>query len=286
MPRQGGPAAGAASGPSCCRTPFPPRGPWPGVGIGLEVGGAPGRLCYQGVSLRKGCRPLPSKAQEMAPGVGKGATPVAGGPWTCHRMKGLSCARAGCYRRFRGPIHVPGGDMLLHTHAPSPHSVPRKRLWSQRTQTGPNTRLPRWTQTVPRNLQTVPVWSHDPTRPSSHAPAHTQASPDAHTDTQARTHSSVTPRMPNAASGPRETRTWQGAAGAARCRPGSNGAPRACSCRKPNAADSRVSLGAGRSPVRPSDETAASRAVIAASRDPEWKSRVSRARAPDPQGRR
>lgn len=209
MPRQGGPAAGAASGPSCCRTPFPPRGPWPGEGIGLEVGGAPGRLCYQGVSLRKGCRPLPSKAQEMAPGVGKGGTPVAGGPWTHHRVKGLSCARAGCYPCFHGPVHVPGGDThtCTHTLPPSLHSVPRKCLWSH-TNTGPNTRLPGWTQTVPRR-------SHDrDTAFLTRAPARTGQS--RRTYGHASTHSSVTPRTPDAASRPRETPTWQGAAGAVR----------------------------------------------------------------------
>ena len=56
----------------------------PRVRVGPEVeeawrGGAPGRLCYQGVSLRKGCRPLPSlthsgtfKAQEPLQGWGRG----------------------------------------------------------------------------------------------------------------------------------------------------------------------------------------------------------------------
>lgn len=44
------------------------------MGKGLEVGRAPGRLCYQGVSLRKGCRPLPGKAQEKLPGLGGSIT--------------------------------------------------------------------------------------------------------------------------------------------------------------------------------------------------------------------
>lgn len=54
--------------PLLLQNPFLPRGPWPGAGKGLEVGRAPGRLCYQGVSLRKGCRPLPSKAGKRSRG--------------------------------------------------------------------------------------------------------------------------------------------------------------------------------------------------------------------------
>lgn len=49
-------------------------------------GRAPGRLCYQGVSLRKGCRtpaqPHPLRHLQCpgtTPGVGKGVTPAAGG---------------------------------------------------------------------------------------------------------------------------------------------------------------------------------------------------------------
>ena len=38
---------------------------------GLEAGRAPGRLCYQGVSLRKGCRPPPSPLS-LAPSSGRG----------------------------------------------------------------------------------------------------------------------------------------------------------------------------------------------------------------------
>lgn len=129
VPRQDGPAAGAGSGP-------PPAGEPQGRGRawgrrGLEAGRAPGRLCYQGVSLRKGCRPLHSPTFS---GTFKweGSTPAAGGPWTRHRTGVFCSAQTGCYLFFRGPVHTPGGDTHVHTRTlPPSHSGPSKYLRSE-----------------------------------------------------------------------------------------------------------------------------------------------------------
>lgn len=137
--------------------------------------------------------------------MGKGATPAAGGPWTCRRIKGLSCAPAGCYHLFQGPVHVPGGDThaCTHTLPPSLHSVPSKHLRSPMNTDKTKHMATRMDTNSPSYLQTVPVGSHDHTSTCPFSCTCTQVSPNAHRNTPAHTCSSVTPGTPDSASNPR-----------------------------------------------------------------------------------
>lgn len=163
-PEPGVPRQDGLSGPSCGRSPFSPGDHGLGRGRGLEVGGAPGRLCYQGVSLRKGCRPLPSKAQETLPGWGREQHQLLVDPGPAAGWGGSAVLRQVATSSSRGAVPVPGRDThtCTHTFPPSLHSVPSKHLQShtntdrtKRTATKMDRNGPSYPQTVHRTA----TWS-------------------------------------------------------------------------------------------------------------------------------
>ena len=205
VPRPRGAEAGWAS--SWGRLWPPPAGEPQGRGRawgrrGLEAGRAPGRLCYQGVSLRKGRRPLRSPTFS---GTFKweGSTPAAGGPWTRHRTGVFRCAQTGCCLFFHGPVHAPGGDTHVHTHTVSPsHSGPSKYLRSEQPYRCRRRKTHCYQDGHKQSL--LPTYS-----PHGHMTSLLQV----HTHTYTHTCRFLAPNDTSAVSGPRERPRRQGAEG-------------------------------------------------------------------------
>lgn len=186
--------------PLLLQKPFLPRGPGPGARKGLEVGGAPGRLCYQGVSLRKGCRPLPSRAQETLPGWGRSNTRCW---WALDPPQDTGAQL--CSGRMPPALPYPSmcqavTHTLAHTHSLPLYIVcPVNICGVPRTQRRPNTLLPRWTQAAPLTYKQSPcghmtVPRHGLSHMHTRIHTHIEVSPDAPKDVQACTHSFVMPQ--------------------------------------------------------------------------------------------
>lgn len=164
VPRTRGAQAGRALRSLLRQEPLLPRGPWPGAGERPGGGRGPREIVLSGCVPEKGLQTPAQQGPGNAPGVGKGATAVAGGPWTRRRVGGLSCAQAGCYQLFQGAIPMPGRDThtCTHTLPPSLHSVPSKHLRSH-TNTDRTkctaTKMDRNSPSYPQTVHCTVTWS-------------------------------------------------------------------------------------------------------------------------------
>lgn len=227
-------------------------------------------MCYQGVSLRKGCRHLPRKAQEKLPGWGWGEhhqTLLGPGPATGWRTPAVPRQDAASSSKGPSTCQVVT-HTCTHTLPPSLHGVLSKHLWSH-TDTGKVKHAATKMHTnSPSCLRTGPTWSHDcpATGPFSLTRAHT------HTGQSQRC------QQPQVETRVARSRGWLWLSSSEPLSPLVPRQQKTECCQQP------CELGSARFPTQPSDETAASpysdRSLVRSRVGDE----VSHPQAPDPQG--